>query len=209
MLDLEQLLRADGAAWRSEVDAQQSSMTGGFTFLPRQQKAWRAPLVAALITVVLAVAIAYLATAGGAGKRSLPALPVLPTTGVRVDQLNPASPTEIANARQHAAPVHKTHSAPGGDVRSMPWRFIALLDHGRTILVTYAIGSPCAHPLGFAVQEGRNAVELAALSRLSSPPNGCEQSLLFRAGTIHLDRPLTGRLLLHAPARRLIGPQNR
>src|SRR4051794_32168188 len=145
MPDVDELLRADGAAWRGEIDAQRQPVQGGLvgpSGLARRNM-WRAPLAAALLTVVVAAAISYFATRGGTGKQSLPALPVLPTTGARVDRLNAASRAEIEVAQQRAKPVPRTNAGPGGDNRSMPWQFLALLDHGRTILLTYAIGSPC------------------------------------------------------------------
>jgi hypothetical protein len=51
------------------------------------------------------------------------------------------------------------------------------------------------------VEEGSNAVELTALSRVHH--KGCEQSLIGGFGTIQLDRPLGHRLLLHAQTDRL------
>jgi hypothetical protein len=93
--------------------------------------------------------------------------------------------------------VRRTQAEPGEFNLSMPWRFLALLDQGRTILVSYTLGTPCNRPVGFRVQEGRNAVGLTALSHTYQGQR--EQPLLVTFGTIHLARSLGKRLLLHAP----------
>lgn len=195
MPDLEELLRADGAAWRAETDAHRPSALAELANpgRPAGRVRWRAPLAAAVITVLIAGTISYLATHGGT---NLPILPALPTAGMRIDPLKPATAAEVAVARQQSRPVHRTDAVPGGDNVSEPWQFVALLNHGRTILVTYEIGDSCARPLGIRVQEGSNAVELTALSEVIK--GRCEQYLLLGTTTIRLDRPLGNRLLLHA-----------
>lgn len=197
MPDLDELLRADGATWRGEIDALGQPAPDGLVAIGRSARhvRWRAPLAAALVTLLLATTIGYYAIRDGSAGRSLPALPVLPTAGLRVDPLKPVPASQVAYARRYARPVHRTEALSGGEIHSMHWTFLALLDGGRTVLVGYTIGDSCARSLGFRVQQGSNAVELTALSRVV--PGSCEQFLAAGFGVIHLDRPLGSRLLLH------------
>lgn len=203
MPDLDELLRADAATWRMEVDALRPEegsdglASGG---RPRRVMQWCAPLAAATLILLVAAGIGYLASRGDHSGTREPALPVLSTSGTRVDSLKPVAPARVAAASKRARPVHVTDAKRGGWNDSMRWSFLALLDNGRTILVSYVRGDPCDRPLGFGVQQGSNAVELTALSNVHH--GGCEQSLLGAFGTIRLDRPLGNRLLLHAPTDR-------
>jgi hypothetical protein len=204
MPDLHELLREDGASWRSEIDAHRPPPTAVGDSSARRRPArltrWRAPLAAAVAAALVAVGVSYLAIRVGESGTHEPALPVLSTSGTTIDPLKPAPAAQEADARGRARAVHLTNAERGAFNFSMPWRFLALLDHGRNILVSYTLGDPCDRPLGFRVQQGSNAVELTALSNVHH--GGCEQSLLGAFGTIHLDRPLGKRLLLHAPTDR-------
>jgi hypothetical protein len=123
-------------------------------------------------------------------------LPILPTAGTTVDPLKPAS--HLAATLERARPVHVTNAEPGGPIVSMPWHFLALLDGGRTILISYDIGDSCKQSRGIRVEQGSNAVELTALS-LVHRRGLCLQYGRAAIGTVRLDTPLGHRLLLHAP----------
>jgi hypothetical protein len=198
MADLDELLREDGAAWRSEVDAQRSLgafRDAGHAGRRRRVRRSRAPVVAALTTVILAIGIAYVSTRGDGNTRNT-ALPTLSTSGTTRDRLRPVPSSEITAAKKRAQAIPTTSATRGAMLLSMHWQFVALLDGGRTILVSYAAGDGCDRTLGFHVQQGSNAVELTALSQVDH--GSCTQPLNFLTGTITLDRPLGSRALLHA-----------
>jgi hypothetical protein len=103
----------------------------------------------------------------------------------------------VADARRRAAPVNLTNTEPGGAVESRPWGFLKLLSGGRSVLVVYTVGDGCSQPLGFRVQQGRNAVELTSL--VTHAGGACSQPAIIGYGIVRLDQPLRSRSLLHAP----------
>ena len=203
--DADLLLRADATIWRAEIDATRPEVTARHlptTDRTRAGRRWQPPVAAAIAVLIVAAAATFLAapphsaTSFLAAPRHSATSNVLATAGTTADPLTPASPADIAVALKGAVPVRLSTRSVGGKIVSMHWQFLALLDAGRTILVTYLVGDPCDTGLGFRVQQSANAVELTALTEVGL---GCQQSLIEGFGTIHLDRPLGSRKLLHPP----------
>lgn len=202
MTDLDQFLREDGAAWRSQVDKRRPDDVVAAPSSHHRNGAhartWRMSLLAAASVGVIAAGISLIATYVGGSGNPDSGLPVLPTAGTRADPLAPSAPFLVTYAQRHAQTLALIGPNPAaGHVVSQRWSFVKLLDAGRTILVSYQLGGLCEHELGFHVQQGRNAVELASLTENRS--GSCSQSAPVGYGIVRLSQPLAGRILLHAP----------
>lgn len=144
---------------------------------------------------VLAVAIACAPLAACSSSGHAP-------SGASADPFTQSAPFLVAYAQQHAEPLALTDVPPGGAVASQRWSFVKLLNDGRTVLVSYQLGTSCERELGFHAQESGNAVELASVAEHRS--GICTRSAPVGFGTVQLSRPLGDRTLLHAPVSRQV-----
>lgn len=198
MADLERLLQADGAAWRSQVD-DPPAPDGHLVTFPlgkhsgrptgASRNIWspgRVAAVAATAVIVAGIALVASSLVSFGQHRG----PEQAGVASRISAPTPASGRPL-----NASRVRNLSGADLKGLTSMPWRYVGLYDGGKTIVVSYTVGNPCAEAVGFVVHESSAAVELTAYSRVSS--GQCEQSLVGALGAISLDKPLGNRPLIH------------
>jgi hypothetical protein len=201
MNKIESKLRADGAAWRRDVQAidAPSELTS-----PKKSRAkqWMTPIAAAVVFVTVALVSVMIADRGqthgphqGAGGATSSPTTSLPS-GALSGSVDPLSPTP---APTRADPLRRFTSAGAVGMTSVPWRFAGVSADGRVVTLTWVTGG-CVR-VGYEVDETTTDVRVQVVIAPASLPSGmiCASDLIAGAGTITLSQPLGDRQLLHGP----------
>lgn len=148
--------------------------------------------------VVLAAALSGCDGGGGsAGNRFWS----VPTDGAVADPLAPSAgpgPAPVAPVTVVPEPV-VVDAAVVPVV--LPWEFVQLADHGRTVMIKYLAAAGCLSPHGVVVREGPDSVVIAPVA-LDRPGEACPAVAYYPGyGTVSLAQPLRSRPLLHPSAR--------
>jgi hypothetical protein len=116
------------------------------------------------------------------------------TVGAVDDPLSAAPPADYVPG---VTPPVALVDRRAGEV-SMPWALVTI--SGAKLTVWYTAGDgDCYEAVGAHVDYVGNAVQVALLSKDVKPgADACSDGLLKGRGTIQLDQPLGGRMLLHA-----------
>lgn len=218
-MNVHDLLRADGSAWRDSVD-QLASQTAAETPLDSKAPTRSRGLLSkyAVPTMVAAVVAAGLVVVGlvALGHHSdRPEVATAPSTTAAYTS-NPGrqgAPTTLptrpavtetaprATGQDASIPSAKRLSWPvDAAAISVPWLYISTSTDGRTLTVQYiAAAGDCVAHRGFVVDETDASVELTVVDQRDTSKTACAADLIEQRATVTLNEPLSDRPLLHAP----------
>lgn len=208
-MDVDELLRRDGARWRRQVEPGDGVREGpvgpdAMSRRPEPSRRSRVFAVAASAAAILVLALGIVGVVRlTTGKTSGPAAGShgLPLTPAEKDSLHPDLLPDLLRAMPTSPPAQIISDTSDPRLVSMPWRLVAVTGGGARLDVMFVVGDGvCTVARGFQVVEQPTSVELVAVSEnVQTDEEACPALGKLGRVTITLSAALGSRALLHAP----------
>lgn len=205
--DVDKLLRADAADWRTEIDravprpapseVSSSEFVHRLTLRTdehhRGRLAGRVFAATVLVLILSAVGFAAFRRPSSAPSTLRPAA----TPSSSIDAKMPQPPRNLAALGEEPTPA--TSAELDGRSLSMPWRLSAISDTAKTVEIYFAEGDgSCVVPQGVHVEQTSTSVTIEVVSnQTASAGEACPSVLKTGWVTVQLTSALGERALLH------------